>query len=86
MRIWHHDVLMTEKARPGMLLFKFSGHLLLCLLTIGIMLFAPLNSRVYAEGNAIDVCRTITGVEVAKTIDGKIMETKSLDVGINSQW
>jgi hypothetical protein len=43
------------------------------------VLFGPLVSAAYGEGKAIDICKIIPGVDVAKAVDGKIIETKSLE-------
>ncbi len=78
MKIYRCYSMKIEKAFLRMLYFKFLSRVLLCL-SACIALFGALCSIAYSDGTVIDICKTIPGVDVAKAVDGKIIETKSLE-------
>ena len=73
-----NESMMKEKSMLSMSCFRFSIGILLCI-TVAMTLFGSLSVKAYGQGKTTDLCRTVPGDEVAKTIGGKIMETKSLD-------
>lgn len=74
----HFGVLTRQPAFAGMFYFKAVRCILLCF-TACTALFFPLSSIAYDKGQAADICEIIPGTEIAAAVDGKIIETKSLD-------
>jgi len=77
MKQFANDTIVILKAVRSISSFNLTIGMLICV-TFATALFSPLTVKAYGQGAAVDLCKVISGEEVAKAIGGRIMETKSL--------